>query len=91
MTVQTPLEGDQLTGGNYGNKLTYHNFKKQRLTMTAQQVQDSISRYEGNMFLGSRLAVPFSGNPVYSEDAEQDTVNVTVEGKCQFILYITSK
>jgi len=47
--------------------------------MTAQQVQDSISRYEGNMFIGSRLAVPFSGNPVYDQAAQNLTVNVTVE------------
>ena len=79
LSIQTPLEGDQLSGGNYGHKLTYHNFKPERLTMTAQQVQDSISRYEGNMFLGSRLAVPFSGNPVYNEAAKNDTINVSVE------------
>ena len=79
MSVQTPLSGGLLSGGNYGNLLTYHNYKQQRASMTAQQIQDSISRYEGNMFLGSRLAVPFSGNPVFNDAAKNNTINVSVE------------
>ena len=79
LSVQTPAEGGQLSGGNYGHELIYHNFQQERKAMTAQQIQDSISRYEGNMLIGSRLAVPFSGNPVYSQSASNDTINVSVE------------
>ena len=47
--------------------------------MTAQEIQDSVSRYEGNMFLGSRLAVPFSLNPKYDPLSVNNTVNITAQ------------
>merc|ERR1719502_2263901 len=40
--------------------------RSERNSMTAMQIQDSISRYEGNMFLGSRAHVPLSGNPTFT-------------------------
>ena len=49
----------------YGHEVSYNFLTDSLNTMTAQEIQDSISRYEGNMFIGSRLAVPFSGNPKF--------------------------
>jgi len=82
--VESPKTGETLTGkydgtlgGNYGNVITKFLHTSEREVMTASQIQDSISRYEGNMFLGSRLAIPFSGNPSFSP--LNDTDNLTVE------------
>ena len=45
----------------YGHEVSYDYLAASRDSMTAQEIQDSISRYEGNMFLGSSTSMAQQG------------------------------